>query len=510
MQFTTSDERISTLLKRVQETTDLLKLEALASWDQHTQMPERAGEARMHQVATLDGIIHERQSDPALGKLLQELEGVVSQSRFTDADRSLVRHARRSYDQATKLPPELVEERAKVAVASLESWVKARQNNDFASFAPWLQRTVHLQREIADRLGYTETRFDALIDLHDPGLTASEVEALFVPIRDVSTRLLKRIQASGKTIDTACLFGNFPISQQEALCKKMAASVGYDFTRGMIASSAHPFMIDFGTPLDVRFTVRYSEQFLPMALMAALHEGGHALYEQGSAPSLLRTPLAGGASSGIHESQSRLWENVIGRSEPFWQKKFALVQEAFPQHFAEVPLPTFVQALNKVEPSLIRVEADEVTYNLHIMVRFELEKVLVNGEISVESLPRLWNEKYREYLGIEPENDTVGVLQDMHWSDGFGGFQGYTIGNICAAQIFKKLQSEFPDLKERLAGGDTSFILQWLSEHMYSIGATYLPQDLMVRLTGESMNPNYLLSYLTGKFEKIYDLSPES
>ncbi len=510
MNFTTSNEHISELLGYMYEITDLEKLISLAEWDQHTAMPKGAGEARMYKMATLEKILHERQSAPQLGNVLKSLDDVIEQERFTDADRGLVRHARRAYDQATKLPSELVEERARVAVASVESWIRARQQNDFASFAPWLQRTVKIQREIADRLGFAETRLDALLDLANPGLTTRAAEELFVPVRDVSITLLKRIQASGKTIDTSCLYGNFPLEQQRVFCEKVAASIGYDFVHGQIMRSPHPFTTDFGSPLDVRFTVRYTEQFLGMALMATLHEGGHALYEQGSSRTLLRTPLAGGASAGVHESQSRLWENALGRSELFWQKKYALLREFFPQQFNTVDVTTFVRALNCVEPSLIRVEADEVTYNLHIVIRFELEKALMNGEITVESLPRLWNEKYREYLGIEPENDTVGVLQDIHWSGGFGGFPSYTLGNLYAAQIFQTVQRECPDFAERLAGGDTSFILQWLREHMYSVGATYLPEDLLLRLTGEPANPQYFVRYLTDKFTKIYELPQAS
>ncbi len=508
--FTISDERISKLLDYMYEIADLTKLVALTSWDQHTAMPEGASEARMYQMATLERVLHERQSAPQLGDVLKSLEDVIGQAQFTDADRGLVRHARRTYNRATKLPPALVEEIAQVAVASVESWVRARRQNDFASFAPWLQRTVNIQREIADRLGFAETRLDALLDLANPGLTTRAVEELFVPVRDVSISLLKQIQASGKTIDTSCLYGTFPLEQQRVFCEKIATSIGYDFAHGQIARSVHPFTTSFGSPLDVRFTVRYTEQFLGMALMATLHEGGHALYEQGISRALLRTPLAGGASGGVHESQSRLWENALGRSEPFWQKRYALLREFFPQQFNTVDITTFVRALNQVKPSLIRVEADEVTYNLHIIIRFELEKALMNGEISVESLPRLWNEKYREYLGIEPENDSVGVLQDVHWSRSFGGFPSYTLGNLYAAQIFQTVQREFPDFAERLADGETSFILQWLREHMYAVGATYLPDELLVRLTGEAANPLHFVRYLTDKFKKIYELPQAS
>jgi carboxypeptidase Taq len=384
--------------------------------------------------------------------------------------------------------------------------VKARRQNDFASFAPWLQRTLDLQREVADHVGFTETRYDALLDEYEPGLTTNKVENLFAPVREVSTTLLQRIQDGERTIDASCLQGHFSKAQQLELSEKALRGMGYDFTRGQIALSAHPFTTNFGSPFDVRLTVRINEHYLQMSLMAALHEGGHALYEQGSAPTLVRTPIAGGVSLGIHESQSRLWENYLGRSEAYWQGQYEIVREVFPEQFANVDVATFVRALNKVEPSLIRVEADEVTYNLHILIRFELEKALVNGEISVESLPELWNAKYRAYLGIEPPNDSDGVLQDMHWSGGFGYFPTYTLGNLYAAQIFSKLHSEFPDFDTRLATGDTSFVLQWLHDHLYIYGAIYQPEELIARVTGEAPDPQYFVRYLTSKFEKIYTL----
>lgn len=503
--FTTSDERISALLQQARETDDLEGLLALAYWDQQTAMPAGASEVKMHQTAALEGLLHQRQSAPQLGALLQKLEDVIEQPGFTDTDRGLVWRMRRAYDQATKLPAELVQEQARVGVASFEAWTKARQQKDFATFAPWLQRTLDLQREVADHLGFAETRYDALIDLREPGLTAREMERLFTPVRDVSTTLLRRIQASGKNVDTSCLQGPFPIEQQKTLIHRLAASVGYNFTHGQIAHSTHPFTTSFGSPLDVRFTIRpYNEQKLQ--LMVALHEGGHALYEQGVSPNLLRTLLAHGTSSGVHESQSRLWENALGRSEPFWRGKYNLVREAFPQQFQDVDVTTFVRALNQVQPGLIRVDADEVTYNLHIIIRFELEKALVNGEIAIETLPSLWRAKYREYLGIEPEDDLVGTLQDAHWTGGFGGFQGYTLGNLYAAQIFHRLHAEFADFDDRLATGDTAFVLQWLREHMYACGSIYVPHTLIERVTGEAPDPRYFASYLTEKFEKIYEL----
>lgn len=507
LDFTRSDERIEELLRRMNEAADLYGLAALADWDQQTAMPRGASETRMYQMATLQGIAHGRWTDPRLGELLAELDGSVTQPSFTDADRALVREARRAYDRATKLPRELVEEIERVKVASFEAWVTARKKSDFASFAPWLQRTVALQREVADRLGFGETRYDVLLDEYEPGLTSKRVDELFAPVREVSATLLKRIQSSGTSVDASSLYGSFSNQGQNVLCERVLQRIGYDLAHGQIAVSAHPFTTSFGAPFDVRLTVRFDEKYLPTSLMAALHEGGHALYEQGVAPTLVRTPLAGGTSLGVHESQSRLWENGIGRSAAFWQGQYAAVREVFPEQFNNVDVATFARALNSVQPSLIRVEADEVTYNLHIIIRFELERALINGEIEVESLPRLWNAKYRDYLGIEPPNDSQGVLQDMHWSSGFGYFPTYTLGNLYSAQILHTLKATFPDFDERLAAGDTNFVLQWLREHLYAYGAIYRPQELIKRVTGEAPDPQYFVRYLTDKFGKVYNLS---
>ncbi|HEV8194721.1 MAG TPA: hypothetical protein VGP82_24980, partial [Ktedonobacterales bacterium] len=357
--FTRSDARIGELLELSNEIEDLSALTALASWDQNTALPDGAGEIRGAQLATIEGTLHERWTARRLGELLGELEEPVQAPDFTDADRGLLRQMRRRHDRATKLPRGLVQEMARVGAASFEAWRRARQTSDFATFAPWLSQVITLQREVADRLGYKETRYDALLDEYEPGMTASQIDALFAPVRQVSAALVRRIQTSGHTIDASCLNGEFTPDSQIALSERMLRHVGYDFERGQIAVSPHPFTTSFGSPFDVRLTVRTDPKYLPTSLMAALHEGGHALYEQGSAPQLARTPLAGGASLGAHESQSRLWENGIGRSEAFWRGHYPTVRAAYPEQYKNVDATTFAHALNHVQPSLIRVEADE-------------------------------------------------------------------------------------------------------------------------------------------------------
>ncbi|HEY6285429.1 MAG TPA: carboxypeptidase M32 [Ktedonobacteraceae bacterium] len=508
--FTNEDAGITELLDYMHEIEDLKALGSLAEWDQNTEMPEGAGEVRGYQLATLQGALHDRWTTQRLGTLLKELSDVINRSDYTDADRGLVREAQRNYDRATKLPRKLVEELARVQSGSFEAWRRAREHNDFASFAPWLSRTVALQREVADRIGYAETRYDALLDQFEPGMTASKLDKLFTPVREVSTTLLQRIEASGAIVDDSCLQGEFSELKQVDLSDVLLRGMGYDFSRGGIAVSPHPFTTSFGSPFDVRLTVHPDKHFIQSSVMAAIHEGGHAVYEQGSAPSLARTPLAGGASMGAHESQSRLWENAIGRSEAYWRGQFAAVRQAFPEQFATVDAAAFARALNRVRPSLIRIEADEVTYNLHIIVRYELEKALINGDVAIESLPGLWNAKYREYLGIEPTNNSEGVLQDMHWSSGFGYFPSYTLGNLYSAQIYSALRKHFPSFDERLASGDTVFIQEWLRNQMYVFGAIYQPDTLMERMTGEAPNPAFFARYLTSKFEAIYQLNSSS
>ena len=504
--FTSKDALVAELLDYMHEIEDLKALSGLAEWDQNTEMPEGGAEVRGYQMATLQGIMHERWTTPRLGILLGELGDVISRTEYTDADRGLVREAQRNYDRAIKLPRKLVEEIARVQAGSFEAWRRARERNDFASFAPWLSRTVDLQREVADRIGFAETRYDALLDQFEPGMTASKLDKLFAPVRDISMTLLRRIEASGNTVDDSCLHGEFSEQQQVEVSKVLLRGMGYDFSRGGIAVSPHPFTAGFGSPFDVRVTVHPDRHFIQASVMAAIHEGGHAVYEQGSAPTLVRTPIAGGASMGVHESQSRLWENAIGRSVAYWEGQFAAVREAFPEQFASVDAATFARALNKVQPSLIRIEADEVTYNLHIIVRYELERALINGHAAIETLPSLWNAKYREYLGVEPATDSEGVLQDIHWSLGFGYFPSYTLGNLYGAQIFTALRSAYPNFDERLATGDTAFILDWLREKMYTFGAIYQPETLMKRVTGELPDPEYFVRYLTSKFEVVYHL----
>ena len=507
LEFTRTDPELNELLERVHEIADVRDTLALLEWDQQVNMPHEANQVRGPQQATMQAIAHERLTAPRIGELLQALEARVKGSGYTDTDRGLVRQARRLYDQATKLPTAFVKELAEVTAETWGAWEKAKPANDFASFAPHLHKLVALKRQEAEYYGYQGSPYNALLDQFEPGMTLETLIPILNRVREATIDLLRRIQASDNKVDTSSLHGAFAADKQMSLCNALLKQMGYRFEAGRMDLSSHPFTTSFGSPYDVRVTTRVDPEYFPQALMAAIHEGGHALYEQGSDPALARTILAGGASMGMHESESRLWENYIGRSLPFWQHHFGILRAHFPETFAHRSVEELASALSAVKPSLIRVEADEVTYNLHIIIRFELEQALFNEEIEVTDLPRLWNQKYHQYLGITPPTDTVGVLQDIHWSGGsFGYFPTYTLGNLYGAQIYYRLRREFPDYDARLAAEGTSFILDWLREHMYAYGQVYTPAELARKVTGEDLNPEYFVRYANEKYGVLYSL----
>src|SRR5579883_472418 len=506
--FTRTDPELNELFERTQEISDLDNLLSLLGWDQQVNMPPQANQIRGPQLATLQALAHERRTAPRIGELLDIVGPRVQGEGYTDADRGLVREARRAYDQNTKIPAALVREVAETTSAAWGAWEQAKPANDFALFAPHLRKVVTLMRQVAEHLGYQGSPYNALLDLYEPGMTLDTLNPIFARVREATVDLLRRIQASGRAIDTSCIHGTFDTAKQLDLCTEMLKRMGYRFEAGRMDQSSHPFTGGGGSPFDVRLTTRVDPTYLPMALMAAIHEGGHALYEQGSDPALARTILAGGASMGLHESESRLWENYIGRSLPFWKRHVDLLRTTFPETFGRREVEEFVSAINEVKPSFIRTEADEVTYNLHIIIRFELEQGLITGEIDVDDLPHLWNQKYHDYLGIVPPTDTLGVLQDIHWSGGsFGYFPTYTLGNLYGAQIYHTLRQVFPDFDERLATEGTAFILNWLREQMYAYGKTYTPDEVIRKMTGEALNPEYFVQYANAKFGSLYGLN---
>jgi carboxypeptidase Taq len=487
----------------LREVTAIGGAAAVLRWDQLTQMPPGGVEGRAEQMATLGRLAHLRLIDPRVGELIAQAGDETASLDPDSDDACLVRLAAREYGRASRLPEDLVAERARVASLANRAWQVARANNDFASFAPWLRQIVELSRRTAECLGYSEHPFDALVDEREPGMTTATVRALFAQLRPALMDLVRRITPQLDSVDDSILRRHYDEALQERMGREIVQAFGYDFSRGRLDRTAHPFAIRLSGG-DVRITTRYSPSFLSMSLMGTMHESGHAMYEQGVAPELDGTMLARGTSSGVHESQSRLWENYVGRSRPFWQHWYPRMQAAFPDALGDVEPERFYRAINKVQPSLIRVEADEVTYCLHIILRFELEIALLEGRVRVEEAPEAWNAAMEDYLGIRPRTDTEGVLQDVHWSAGLGGFQGYALGNIIAGQLWEAILAAHPDLPEAIAHGEFGVLREWLRANVHRYGRKFEPAALIERATGKPLSIDPYLSYLRGKFSGIY------
>lgn len=496
-------DELSQLKTRLTEIHDLQSAAAVLDWDQATYMPSGGAEARGRQLSTLARIAHERSIDDALGKLLQKLSSQTS--AMIESDANLVKMASRDFDRATKIPPAFTARLSDHMSKSYNAWTEARPANDFARVRPLLEKTLDLSRELASFFKPSGHIADPLIDNADPGMTASSVRTLFDELRKELVPLVEAI-AARPAIDDACLKGEFAESKQLAFGEKVVRTLGYDFERGRQDKTHHPFMTRFAHG-DVRITTRVNERDLGDALFGTIHEAGHAMYEQGTARALDGLPTGQGASAGVHESQSRLWENLVGRSLPFWKFFYPSLQEAFPA-FRTVPLQTFYAAINKVERSLIRVDADEVTYNLHVMIRFALELEMLEGKLAVRDLPEAWRARYQADLGVSSPDDKNGCMQDVHWySAPIGGtFQGYTLGNVFAAQAFETAVASVPSIPSDIEHGNFAPLRAWLTEHLYVYGRSYLPDDVMKRATGKPLSIAPYMTYLRKKYGALYGL----
>jgi carboxypeptidase Taq len=457
-------------------------------------------------MATLEKIGHARSSDPQLGELLDNLEDHVDKLPADSDEVALIGVARRDYERATRVPNALMGEIANQIGLSYSAWAAARPQNDWATMRPILEKTLELSRRYADFFPDAQHIADPLIDSSDEGMTVATIRPLFAELRAFLTPLVQAIAAKPET-DASCLQQFYPETQQWAFGERIIRAYGYDFNRGRQDKTHHPFMTRFNWG-DCRITTRFDENFLNVGLFATLHEAGHALYEMGTDPRFDGSPLGQGTSSGVHESQSRTWENIVGRSLPFWKFYYSQLQEAFPQQLGNVDLLTFYKAINKVEPSLIRVEADEVTYNLHVIIRFELECELLEGSLSIADLPEAWRARYQEYLGVSPANDADGVLQDVHWYGGLigGAFQGYTLGNILSAQFYEKALQAHPQIPAEIAQGKFDTLHNWLKDTIYQYGSKYTAPELIERVTGGGLRVEPLLNYLRKKFGDLYTL----
>ena len=503
-----AEARLAELKRRLREAYDIASAGAVLGWDQATYMPKGGAPARARQGATLSRLAHERLTDPAVGKLLDGLAAYAAGLPEDSDDACLIRMARRQYDKAVKVPAELVARREEAASASYDAWTRARPANDFATMRPFLERMLDLSREYARCLGPYDHIADPLIDDLDDGMTVASIRTLFDALRAELVPIVRAI-AEQPVADDSCLRRHFPEARQIEFSVGAIKRFGYDFDRGRLDKTHHPFCTRFASG-DVRITTRVKENDLADALFSTLHEAGHALYEQGVDPGFDGTPLGGGTSMGVHESQSRLWENLVGRSRGFWEHFYPALRKAFPAQLKGVPLETFYRAINKVERSLIRTDADEVTYNLHVMLRFGLELDLLESRLKVKDLPEAWRARFKADLGLEPPDDRDGCLQDVHWyGGGVGGvFQSYTIGNILSAQLYAAAVEAHPGIPGEIKRGEFGTLHGWLRESLYRHGSKFQPDEIVRRASGKAMTIEPYIAYLRNKYGELYELPP--
>ncbi len=494
------------LYAHLRETALLGSVGHVVSWDQETYMPDGAAPLRSEQLQMLSGMVHDRASSSELGELIARAaeESVVNNDELAQAN---VREAKRDYDKATKLPKELVEEMAKCASLGMTGWREAREKQDFSLFLPWLEKTVELNRRKAECLGIPAggEAYDALMDTFEPGMTAQRTAEIFAPLREFTVDLLARVQQSGVEPDMKPGTTELPIDKQREFCAAVIEQMGYDFTAGRMDDTTHPFCSGFG-PGDTRITNRYRPDAWLDALSSATHEAGHGMYEQGLPKSdRFGQPAAEAVSLGMHESQSRMWENQVGRSRDFWKWGVGAAQRAFGDALGGADAEAIFRAANAIAPNFIRVESDELTYNLHIMLRFDLERAMIAGELACNDLPGIWNERMKSDFGLEVPNDAMGCLQDVHWSMGaMGYFPTYTFGNLYAAQLWEAMGAAQPDRDERIARGDFAGVLEWLRTNIHAHGRRYPAEELCERVTGSRLDPAPLMRHLEEKAKAVY------
>lgn len=499
--------------ERIAKVNDLCCVMNLLVWDSRTQMPPDGAATRGNQLSTIAGLAQELFTSPETLQLIEAAEKEVAGEDPDSYRVRAVKYAREHYEIGKRIPTAVVTELNELKTESQAVWAEARSKNDYAMFKPYLEKIVRIQRQIAEGIGYKEHPYDALLQRYEPGMTAARLKALFAELKAGLTPILEKARRHPEARHDFLTARTYPGAQQLAFATEISKKFGYDFNRGKIDLTVHPFEISF-TRQDVRITTRINESYAPQALFGLFHETGHALYEQGADPAITRTALAtdlldlyavAGTSYGTHEAQSRLWENLVGRAEVFWQNHFDLLKQYFPEQLQDVTPQEFYKAVNRVKPSLIRTESDEVTYNFHIMLRVEIEMGLLDGSISLDDLPRVWNAKYEEYLGVTPPDDKMGCLQDIHWSSGlFGSFCTYTIGNVMSAQFFEAALKQNPQIEADLAAGKYESLLTWLQQNVYRHGHAYLPDELLRRSTGSPLTTAPYLNYLTRKFDLLF------
>ena len=500
------------LLDVMGRVNDFLNAGSVLYWDARTMMPRHGAETRGKQQATLAVAARDLLCSPEAKAALAAADAEVAGMPPDSVPRIIVSQVREAIDYHERIPNALLRRKTELSSTGHELWAEAREKSDFSIFAPCLTEMVEINRQMAKAIGYRDHPYDALMYRFEPGVTTQALNALFARLREGMTPLVRAI-AKAQKLRADFLFRDFPVDGQMDFALKMSERIGYDLDRGRLDLTVHPFEISF-TRNDVRITTRCSPTYMPMSLFGALHEAGHAMYEQGVDPAYTRTPLAtdlvslyavGGVSFGAHESQSRLWENHVGRSRAFWRNHFAELKTRFPTQLADVTDEEFFRAVNRSEPSLIRVEADELTYDFHIMLRCELESRLVDGSLEVADLPAAWNKAMKDYLGLDVPDDAHGVLQDVHWSAGqIGTFCNYTIGNIMAAQLFETARTENPGIQAGLDQADYAPLRDWLTDKVCQHGRRYSREEQLMRATGRGLDPEPYLRHLTAKFTEIY------
>ncbi len=496
-------EKLEQLKARLAEVSDIGRAASVLGWDQQVNMPVQGNEARGQQLATLSKIAQEKFISDEVGKLIDDLKQEFDGDDSDEA--ALIRVAARDYDKSKRVPPEFVQEQAIVSSKAFEAWVEARRKSDFSIFRPHLEKVVELVHRYVSFFPPGDHPYDTLLDDYEPGMKTEDVKAIFDGLRPKQVKLIKAIAAS-KQVRDDFLLKKYNEKKLNDFGVNVITKFGYDWSRGRQDKAPHPFETTFSVN-DVRITTRFEEDNPLAMLFSTMHESGHAMYEQGINPAYERTPLAGGTSLAVHESQSRMWENLVGRSLPFWEHFYPALKKTFPAQLDGVSLKAFYKGINRVQPSLIRVNADEATYNLHIMLRLELEIGMVEGTMAVKDLPGIWNAKMQEYLGVVPPDDARGVLQDIHWSGGaIGYFSTYALGNLVSAQLWEKIRKDIRDLDDQICKGNFSELLGWLRKNIHQHGHKYEPQTLVQKVTGSRITPEPYVRYLTKKYSDIYGL----
>ncbi len=497
-----AQEAYAELCRELRELSVLKSCASVLGWDEQTYLPHQGAEHRASQLALLSGLAHERGTSPKLADLLAR-SAELAAGEGHSAEAANVREARRKFDRAAKLPKRLVEELSHCATLSQQAWVTAKRARDFGAFRPWLEKMVALKREEAQAVGGA-VPYDALLDEYEPGASSAEIADVFAKLRDELVPLVQAIQTSSVKVDTSVLTRKYPIPAQREFSLLAARAIGFDLNAGRLDEAAHPFCSGIG-PGDCRLTTRYNEHHFPGAFFGTLHEAGHGIYEQGLKAADFGLATGEACSLGIHESQSRMWENLVGRGRPFWMHFFPMAQKVFPEALGNETLESFYRAINDVRPSWIRVEADEVTYNLHIMLRFDLERPLISGDLAPADVPGVWNETFQRYFGMTPTDDSLGCLQDVHWSAGLiGYFPTYSLGNMYAAQFFDQAKKDIPELETQFGRGEFKALKEWLNRNIHERGLEYRANKLVEIVTGRPLSAEPLLKHLRSRFGPIY------